>query len=1266
MSVALKSSVLDEVRAIVVATIKVSAERLDLDAEFAELGVDSIIAMELMESLSKHFAISFTPAQFLNVNTVRELADYLGKEFGLGQGAVAAAAVPVTVAAPLASAAKAAVASPGAPLAQALLDAVRSAYAIDLPGRAWQSVDDLVDEIVANNLEQAMRRFDVVGTPAFHAAAPARGATLDIAIVGLSCRFPDAPDARVFWRNLMERKSSLREIPASRWNWEQHYADTPAAGKTISKWGALIDDVDAFDPQFFRLRPEEARLIDPQERLLMQEVYRAIEDAGIDAGTLAGSATGVFVGYEYAEYEQYLRRNIDRIPGLVCSSSSPSYYLANRLSYSFDFRGPSETVNVNCASSAVAINRACLSLAMGESTLAIAGAAHLNLFAGDYITSSQYGLLSPNGSCAVFDNEANGFTRGEGVGVVVLKPLAAAEADGDRIYGVIKSCHQNNRGQANTLSDVKHEAITEVVRRCYEKAGLDTASIRYIELNGYAKKWADSFEFEGLKNVFDGAEAAAGKRCALGSLKGNIGHLEPVNGVASLIKVALSLHHQKFPATVTRRVPSSFIDLASSAHPLYFAEDEIDFAALREADGTPVRAGVSSFADSGVNVHIALEEYRPRAASAAKASSGAQLFVLSARDRHRLADSVEAHIAFIAQAAPGGAALDFASVVHTLQVGRKAMAARVAVVAASLDELHGKLCLLKESGIGGRAKLEGMGIFYGEAEGAERGTLSHLITPEMTRLQLQQSLQTRQWQQVALLWVNGIEIPWAEVWTGQAVQRVSLPGYAFAKERHWVDVADGPVVAATSPPRQAEALIPTPGVDLGAASLPWQFHAAGAALHGAAVPMAPAAKLELFMRQEVARLRPCSLDDVEPDAHFASLGISSIGIAELVTRLNQLLQVNLAPTAVFKHPQIDALAGYLAQAHAEKAAAVTVTAAMADVAATPAASSAALSAPGARVQAPTPTHASAFLPPELLPEVLVPMQTRGRATPLFLVPGADGSVLSFKLLCEALGTERPLYGFDAVGLQGGPLPASVEQVAHINLTAMRSVQPQGPYRLLGYSNGGVVAFEMTRQLLEAGEAVASLTLLDSLCPGERKMSPLDLVAEVFNHLAETLGGRLDLTAEGLAQIPQAEQAEHLYRMLGEHGLQLPHGYFMATYRVSTASEAMVRAYAMAPLPAEVDVTLIRAVQSYRDVPADYGWNRCLRRPLHVQEVAASHYTVIEAVGVPQVVACLSGLAPAAEPEASPQASADTTADRAAKARPDGRHKKKSGPSVAVS
>lgn len=1227
MAVAMKLDVLRDVRGIVESTIKLSADRLDIDAEFPDLGIDSIIAMELMENLSRHFAIAFTPAQFLNVNTVRELASFIEDHYEVGSVATDGAESLVDTAL-----------SPAGelPLREAdnddtslhdLLETVKTKYAIDLTGGDWRSIDEIVDEMVSNHLEQLVHRVDiddVLPSPR-ETASPSPAASRDVAIVGLSCRFPDAPTPQAFWDNLVNRKNSIREVPASRWHWQDYYSETAAPGRTVSKWGAMIEDVDCFDPQFFNLRPEEAKLIDPQERLLMQEVYRAIQDAGMDIRKLAGSNTGVFVGYEYAEYEQYLRANLDKVPGLVCSSSSPTYYLANRLSFVFDFCGPSESVNVNCASSAVAINRACLSLINGESDLAIAGAACLHLFAGDYVTSSQYGLLSPNGTCAVFDNDANGFTRGEGVGAIVLKRLDMAIADNDRIYGVIKASHQGNRGGANTLSDVKHEAITEVINRCYEKAAVTHDSVNYIEVNGYAKKWADSFEFEGIKNAFQDS-TLNGKTCALGSLKGNVGHMEPVNGVASVIKVALSLHNKRFPPTITRNTASSFIDFSSAAHPLYLADAEIPFDSLRKSIDAPIRAGVSSFADSGVNVHILMEEFipQPRPRQIATAQTSSQLVVLSAKDPERLTETVKQFIDFLSD---DSAATSLTDLAYTLQVGREAMAERVAVVASSLTELREKFSLLLQAGFKGSQRLEERGVYRGSTQPTKDNSLVGLITADMTRRQLDLGLQTNDWSQIARLWTHGVDVPWDVVWRGTAASRISLPAYPFAKVRCWIDI-EGGGYSANSAVTPASAATPVAAMTHQATTPDrrWQF-TVGEAPHPNDIAMTPVDKAMLLLRHEIAVLQQRELADIESSSNLVDLGMNSLAIADLITRVSNLLGINLSPSAIFRYPEIDRLAGYLAQQYSGAVAALSVR----------------NSETG--VDSPTDHDRSvvATKVPQAIssgdPDILIPMHPQGSGTPVFVVPGADGSVLSLKSLCDALGEQRPVFGLEAVGLDGtSALPSSVAEIAACNIKAMRKTQPLGPYHLLGYSNGGVVAFEMARLLINAGERVESLVLLDSLCPPVRKSSELQLVAEVFTHLVSTMGGNISLDAERLERLPEDQRSDYLYGLMTAQGLDVAKDYFAATYQVATSSERLCRAYPLSKLTADLDVTLIRAIEGYRDVPADYGWNSFLSRPVRCHDIGANHYTVMDDVHARTIVELIAMLpvAPSTAGRTEPQ------------------------------
>jgi 3-oxoacyl-(acyl-carrier-protein) synthase/thioesterase domain-containing protein/acyl carrier protein len=1144
------AKVLNRLIGIIEATLKLPADKIDIDVHLETMGINSLIMMELIENIDAEFGLALTPALFVDVETLSDLA-------GLVEGMLARAE--------------------GAP---DMLGFINQTYAVDLSHLGLDSVDAMADALLAEHTGDLLRHYGLGLAEAPDAPdAPARAADagMAVAIVGLSCRLPDAPDARAFWDNLLNEKNSVQEIPASRWQWQHHYAPTPQAGKTVSKWGALIDGVDCFDPAFFGISAQEAAIMDPQQRLLLQETYRAVEDAGINMATLAGSNTGVFVGYQYAEYEQLLRQGAqpEGARGPLFSSSSPTYYLANRVSFAFDLRGPSESFNVNCASSAVAINRACFSLRNGESDTALAGGVSLNLFEGDYIASSQYGLLSPDGSSGVFDNEAKGFTRGEGVAAIVLKRLEDAERDGNRIYAVIKGCHQNFRGAARSQSEVKHESITAVLDACYAKAGIDPASVRYVEVDGYATKWADSFEYEGVKNALTGARHGE-KRCALGSLKGNIGNLEAASGVVNLIKLALALHHKVFPATISCKTVNTFIDIANPAHPLYIAGKAIPFAELREP-GVPLRAGINSFADSGSNVHILLEEYVASHPVAAQ-PEGRQLFVLSAKNPQRLAASVQACLAMLARAED----IDFGSLVYTAQMGRAAMDERLAIVAGSRAELAEKLALVGQAGLRTPLGLEAQEIFRGSAAQGGSHPVAGLITAEMAQAPLMQAIRSRQWKPVAQLWVHGVAMPWQAVWQGQAMRPVSLPGYPFARERHWIDSLAAP--AAGSPVLTSPAVVATvPPAPAAPPALP----DAGPLDAG---PLERGQAIALFLKQEVARLLGQPVEQVAGELSLIDLGMSSLGIAELISRTDALLGCQLSPGEVFRHPDIDQLAAYLAQRHPQ-------------------------------------VPAAAAAPARAGSGILVAIQGKGEREPIFAIPGAGGNALSLQQLSHALGKDQPFYCLEPQGLDGRSAPmATVEEMASLNIERLKTVQAQGPYRLLGYSNGGVVAFEMARQLLARKDKVASLMLVDSLCPSARGGQAIeDMVVAVFKNFASSLGGHVELDVQTLKRIPEGERSDYLYDSLVMLGHALPREQFVATFNVATASEHACRAYRPAPLGQKVEVVLLKAMDGFKGVPNDYGWGPFVPGAVRTFPLKGDHFSLIDKASVQELAKKINAL-----------------------------------------
>ena len=328
---------------------------------------------------------------------------------------------------------------------------------------------------------------------------------------------------------------------------------TAPSGLT-SRWGGFLDQVDQFDAQFFGISPREASRMDPQQRLLLEVAWEALEDAGQVPEQLAGSRTGVFTGSASNEYQHLTLSRPDLIDAYSGTGTSTSI-AANRLSYFFDLRGPSMSVDTACSSSLVAIHLACRSLRDGESTLALAGGVNVMLTPGPNINFAKAGVLAADGRCKTFDAKADGWVRGEGAGIVVLKPLSRALADGDSIYAVIRGSAMNQDGRTNGLMAPSRLSQEEVLTDAYERAGLSPGVVQYVEPQGLGTLLGDAIEAEALGTVLaDGR--ASDSPCLVGSVKTNIGHLEGAAGVAGVIKVAMALRHRAIPPTLNFSEPN--------------------------------------------------------------------------------------------------------------------------------------------------------------------------------------------------------------------------------------------------------------------------------------------------------------------------------------------------------------------------------------------------------------------------------------------------------------------------------------------------------------------------------------------------------------------------------------------------------------------------------------------------------------------------------------------------------------------------------------
>ncbi len=422
-----------------------------------------------------------------------------------------------------------------------------------------------------------------------------------IAIVGLGCRFPKAPNVSAYWRMLLEGVDAITEVPPERWDADSFYDERPATPrKTVSRWGGFIDNIDSFDAYFFGISPREAMSVDPQQRLLLEAAWEAIENAGIPRDQLAGSRTGVFIGVCTDDYGTLGSSNLSNISTYYAPGSARCS-TAGRLAFVYGLHGPAVAVDTACSSSLTALHIACGSIQRGDCSMALAGGVNIMLLPNKAIGFSQANMLSPDGHCKAFDASANGFVRGEGAGIVVLKPLARALADGDRVYAVIRATASNNDGAGITYMAPSRSMQGELLLDACQIAGISPDSVQYVEAHGTGTRVGDPVEFGALSDAL-GKNRSKDQICWVGSCKSNIGHLEAAAGVAGLIKAALSIYHRTIPPNLHYSTPNPAIPW-----------EQIPFRVPTEVIPWPegqgiARAGVNSFGISGTNVHVLLEE----------------------------------------------------------------------------------------------------------------------------------------------------------------------------------------------------------------------------------------------------------------------------------------------------------------------------------------------------------------------------------------------------------------------------------------------------------------------------------------------------------------------------------------------------------------------------------------------------------------------------------------------------------------------------------
>ena len=458
-----------------------------------------------------------------------------------------------------------------------------------------------------------------------------------IAVIGIGCKFPGGVNnTKDYWQLLLEQRDAISEIPEDRWDNDAYYdADSTTPGTIATRHGGFVDGPDLFDANFFDISPREARSLDPQQRLILEVTWEALEDAGIRPSSLRETKTGVFTGISTSDYYQLLaKRAPEEIDSFMGSGNAHSI-TAGRLSFLLGLRGPSMAIDTACSSSLVAVHIACQSLRQGESDLCLVQGVNILLSPEITINHSRAGMLAPDGRCKAFDDSADGFVRSEGCGAIVLKPLSKARSDGDNVLAVIRGDSVNHDGHSSGLTVPSGPSQQQVIRSAIKNANLKPEDIYYIESHGTGTAIGDPIEIGALAAVF-GKSHSKLKPLIVGSVKANIGHLEPAAGIAGLIKTVLMIQHRQIPGQVHFNEPSHLIDWQNI--PIKIPQSTMD---VGEETG-PLIVGVSSFGFGGTNAHIIIgSEAKP-----SQSQASGELVKHARQDSHIVNISARSEAAF--------------------------------------------------------------------------------------------------------------------------------------------------------------------------------------------------------------------------------------------------------------------------------------------------------------------------------------------------------------------------------------------------------------------------------------------------------------------------------------------------------------------------------------------------------------------------------------------------------------------------------------------
>jgi 3-oxoacyl-(acyl-carrier-protein) synthase/acyl carrier protein len=824
-------------RSLIAERLQISPEEVGRQQKFVEIGLDSVALLELAAAIETALGKRLSPTLLFEYNTLEELDQFLSNQDTVGAPQLTPGRFPAD------------------------------------HGLTMLNVSQTMGSDICGSLHVA----------AMTSAKPRPN--MEVAIIGLSGRFPQARTIDQLWENLRTGKDCIAEVPHDRWEHQRYVSkEKGTTGKTACEWGGFIDDVDLFDPLFFNISPHEAEMMDPQVRLFLEIVWDLFEASGYPREILETryqGRVGVYVG---AMYQHYNMLNADAAVESLLSLSSYSA-IANRVSHFFRLRGPSIAVDTMCSSAATAIHLACKDVVLGECQMAIAGGVNLSIHPRKYLGLSQVELIGSDKHCRSF-GQGDGYLPAETVGALLLKPLARALQDKDRILGVIKATAANHAGESSGYTVPDPNSQASVIEAVLEKAGVDARTIGCVEASANGLSVGDLVEVTALTKAFSKFSAER-QFCSIGSVKSNIGHAEAASAIAQFAKVILQLQHGALAPSLKLTPLNPGLRLQET--PFYLQEtlQKWERPALT-IDGTkqefPRRALVNSFGAGGsytcllVEEHVGSERASERTATAVPA---VHIAVFSAKTPERLQAVVRQLLDYVNERED----LSLADFAYTLQVRREAMESRLAMLVRSRDELiRGMELYLNGSGIP-FSSLTPVPMFAGIAESAHRE-----LTP-MKRSTLEAFVVERNYQGIAELWVAGAN-PWEWLYQDVYPEKITLPTYPFARNRYWAGYPTVSMASAVASPAAAvEQADEASSEGTGAVSV---------------------TDIKHYIVDFLSQRLNLPEEKLQHNKNLQIYGVDSIVGIQLARALQKRFSIALPGRVLFQYPTIDAIAEHLA------------------------------------------------------------------------------------------------------------------------------------------------------------------------------------------------------------------------------------------------------------------------------------------------------------------------------------------------------------------